>query len=718
MVKYDTAFRTVEQWKSALITLPDTRFFDIMRGVLGNIQSPFNKQRLSDELAAFLSNKDVQKTIAAYIDEADHRIIAAVAALDGPDRRRLASFFSDEYSHAALDTLVVNLEERLILYTADGTSGDGGGRLFLNPLLKNILLPFAEDNDVLFPCVTAAQGQRPQAVFDDVSLAALITFLSGEKNIFKADGTPRKTLFQKIERIFPYGGQTGGMEFFVTALGRLGLVPGGSPGRAEQRLKDFARLTDAERFVYCVAGGYAGMSGEPPETLISRDFIRHIAKSAAALLDAVDENKCYTASALRRLAEVIEAAEVSEITEVARFGRTSPFRTASGGRQLNPVLLVEALEKTGVLLRQNGYYRKREFSRRGNVSGIGDGGIPVIVFDTFFSFTLLPEITFADVTVLSAFCEVAGAKTSVRFKITRSSAARGFNLGIGGRAMFETLKKLSGGNVKNGLEHLLDDWEKTHSEIIIMEGISIVLSEERRYLAQSAPLAPHIVFNPAPGVYMLDFDERDEVKAALKKAGADLVSEPCPEVKKPFQKKAEPFFVSLAATALSEGPPKRAASQALPERRVECGQLSAAEYKKRFRDLLDGLNFPQAERGELNARIERKLVVSPRQLNGAFLRYEKREARGLDYAGKLALVKQALLSNETLEIVFQDSDGSEKCVTLAPVMLGKEADDTFLSAMPPDGAGASGNMTDQACIKIAMGKIRVVRRIKRSIFSN
>jgi hypothetical protein len=103
------------------------------------------------------------------------------------------------------------------------------------------------------------------------------------------------------------------------------------------------------------------------------------------------------------------------------------------------------------------------------------------------------------------------------------------------------------------------------------------------------------------------------------------------------------------------------------------------------------------------------------------LRYEKREARGLDYAGKLALVKQALLSNETLEIVFQDSDGNEKCVTRAPVTLEKSKGDTFLSVKPPDYApgGESGkNMADQVCMKIAMGKIRVIRRIKRSIFSN
>jgi hypothetical protein len=714
MIQYDTAFGSVEQWKSALITLPDTRFFDLMRGVLGSIQSPFNKQRLLDEAGAFLSNKDVQKTITAYIDGADHKVIAAVAALDGPDRRQLASFFSDEYSYAALDSLVLNLEERLILYTANR---DGGGRLFLNPLLYTVLLPFAADNSILFPCVNAAREQRPRALFDDVLLAALIAFLSGEKNIFRTDGTPRKPLLQRIERIFPLGGETGTSgetEFFVSALSRLGLISGGASGRSEQRLQDFARLTEAERFSYCAAGVYTVMSGMAAETLITqKDFIRHIALSAAALLDSVDEDKCYTASVLRRLAKVTEG------TRGVR--RVSPFTDASDTPPLDSALLVRALEKTGLLVMRDGYYRKRKVFGRANIPAITDGrageNVPVIAFDSFFSFTLLPEITFAGVIALSAFCEVAGAKQSVRFRITRASAARGFNRGISGKAMFELLKKLSGERVKNSLEALLDDWEKTHSEIVIMDGISIVLSEERRYLAQAEPLAPHIVFNPAPGVYMLDFEEKSEAEAALKIAGADSVCEPRAEIKTHFQKKAGPFFVSLAATASCESRHEQATPQSLPERPAECGRLSAGEYKKRFHDLLDGLNFPQAEHGELSARIERKLVVSPRQLSGAFLRYEKREARGLDYAGKLALVKQALLSNETLEIIFQDSDGSEKNVTLAPVTLEKTENGTFLS-VKPSGGETGESLKDQVCMKIAMGKIRVIRRIKRSIFSN
>ncbi|MDR0382820.1 MAG: hypothetical protein LBH50_02415 [Spirochaetaceae bacterium] len=698
-----------------MITLPDKRFFDLARGILGNIQSPFNKQRLSDEFESFLSNKGIQKTIAAYIDGADHKMIAAVAALNGPDCRQLASFFRDEYSYAALDALVANLEERMILYV---TNDRGIGRLFLNPLLKPALLPFVTYNGILFPSAAAVPEQQPRAVFDDMFLAAFITFIMPEKNIFKNDGTLRKSLTQKIQKIFPSGEAGGNVSAgdFAKALRRIGLLPDGSFGRAaEQKLREFALLTETERFACCAAGFYIDTTDDVAKILTpSKNLILHIASSAAKLLDSVDENKCYTVTALRRLAEVM----LSGIGERAK--------TAPDVKPIDPAILIEALEKTGLLLKQNGGYSKRSTAKRSLCNiGRASENIPAIAFDSLSSFKLLPEITFGDAVRLAYFCEAVDAKQSVRFKITRGSAARGFNSGISGDSMFDLLKKLSGARADDSLQKLLADWEKSHSEIVVMDGISVVLSEERRYLARTEPLKSHIVYSPLPGVYMLDFEEKDEAAATLKKAGADTVCDLRITAKSALsvQQKTARFFTPFApaAATLIEGSaerdpaPRRLTDSAF---KPENPSPSAAEYKKHFRAVLDTLNFSRQEREELAARIERKLVVSTRQLNGAFARYEKREARGLDYAGKLALVKQSMLSNETLEIIFQDSGGTEKRVTGAPVTLEKAETETVLSVKPPQDGGSLTDKTDAVCMRIPMGKISVIRRIKQSVFSN
>jgi hypothetical protein len=41
---------TVADWRGALLTLGDGPFFDLMRSYLGDIRTPFNKQRLVEDL--------------------------------------------------------------------------------------------------------------------------------------------------------------------------------------------------------------------------------------------------------------------------------------------------------------------------------------------------------------------------------------------------------------------------------------------------------------------------------------------------------------------------------------------------------------------------------------------------------------------------------------------------------------------------------------------
>ena len=634
------AFRSIEQWKTAIITLPDALFFDLVHSALGNIQSPFNKQRLLDDLAAFLSNKNIQKTIAAYIDEDDHKMIAAISMLNEPDHRELTAFFSGEYSYTKIASLVVNLEERLIVYGIKES-----GRLSLNPIFKKILLPFAADTKILFPYIKAADTTPPASLFDDLYLASLITFIAPEKYTVRGDGALRKSLLRKIQKIFPMKGA--GMDVFVTALHGLGLLTDGPFNYSGQKLQDFAGLTESERFAYCASGFYTSLTEDAEKSLLPQKHrIQYIASIAASLLDSLDSGNIYPASTLRRLFDIKQKVQADGVGGAMEANK--PLKSA---------VLLDVMEKTGLLVKTADGYRKQIHDKA--AAGAGDAGVPVIAFNSLFSFVLLPEITFRDIISLAPFCEVVDANRPVQFKLTKISVMRGFNSGISGKTMFEILKKFSAARIDAGLEATFADWEKKHSEVIIIEGIGIVLSEGRRYIAETEPLASHIVLNPSPGVYLLDFTEKDEAAAALKKTGVEMVSKPRLTAKpaSPLYRKAPPFFVSISHQPASlNGPADR---QVLPVNSARtCVYSSAEECKNRFRAMLDELNPSILEREDLADRIDRKLVISPKQLSGAFIRYERREIHGLDYAGKLAMVKQALLSNETLEIIIQDSGGN------------------------------------------------------------
>jgi hypothetical protein len=148
--------------------------------------------------------------------------------------------------------------------------------------------------------------------------------------------------------------------------------------------------------------------------------------------------------------------------------------------------------------------------------------------------------------------------------------------------------------------------------------------------------------------------------------------------------------------------------------------------KEQFRAALDKLKLPRAEGDELSARIERRLVLSESQLSGVSVRYEKLEARGLDYVGKAMIAKQAIASGSLVEVNW--SGGSAGRIFGIPVALEKQKLESVLVLEPsprtedppsPGGQGENdGGNTGDNLLHIPLGKISLLRRIKKSIFES
>ncbi|MDR2144814.1 MAG: hypothetical protein LBP29_10645, partial [Treponema sp.] len=281
-------FRPLEFWQSALMTLPDTAFFELMRSALGNIRTPFNKQKLLEDLSGFLSRPETQETIAAFLDNADRRIIAAVAVLGEPVPGELESFFSGEYSYADLHGFLINLEERFIIYRF---REDGLFRIALNPRLEPVLAPAAAGRSLLFSPVPdpragngsgprAPEGGLPPATEDRPPpeplsgrlLAALFSFFLSERSFLKADASdrggvfsPRKKVLDDGEKLFP--GLD--LETIAGAFLSLGLLePDGERFRADgKRLSLFRELSPVCALEYLAAGSALYLQSLEPNPL-------------------------------------------------------------------------------------------------------------------------------------------------------------------------------------------------------------------------------------------------------------------------------------------------------------------------------------------------------------------------------------------------------------------------------------------------------------------
>ncbi|GHV86119.1 hypothetical protein AGMMS50230_17270 [Spirochaetia bacterium] len=243
------------------MTLPDDTFFELMRSVLGTVKTPFNKQNLVEELSRFIARPDIQETIADYIDERDRRIIAAIALLEEPLPGELESFFTGEYSYVELQSILVNLEERLIIYRFRDEEERKGLRIALNPRLENILAKAAADTEILFPSLeyTMPETTGLNEGMNSKTLAALFAFLQNGAVLVRGEGelSFRKKTVEEGRRLFP------GIDLEAAAGGLLclGLLvqDGESFTPDETKLKAFKALDPQDRLEY-LAGGYGPFS--------------------------------------------------------------------------------------------------------------------------------------------------------------------------------------------------------------------------------------------------------------------------------------------------------------------------------------------------------------------------------------------------------------------------------------------------------------------------
>jgi hypothetical protein len=692
-----------------------------MRSVFGNIKTPFNKQRLLDDLFVLLSREEIRKTIAAYLDEQDYRVIAAIALLKEPPPGELKNFFLGEMSYADLQALLVNLEERLVLYRLGEDM-----RLALNPVLEPVLAPLIAGHALLFPSYPADPAENvkkpqkpsrkdekgPDGAFirDGCFFASLFAFISGESGengIFKLEGGIRKKILDEGKRFFP--GLD--LELAVEALKELGLfrADGERFLGDDRRIKDFAGLSARERGEYWAAGVFLCLHrAETALGGLSRSRVRGAALFIHRFCLLLDSRRCYPQITLRRFAELLANEDGG--------GSSWGGRVHESKVKLSFEHLMETLQKTGLLEGDGELWRPGPLFVPPGSSPPGENpDRPVIAMDTAFSFIVYPEISFADALALARFCSLKSGSgrqgAAVCFELTRPSVVRGFDRGLGSEDMLELLGRLSGSRLDENLGWTLEDWEKRYTAVALHQGLVLTLAEDMRYLAEAEPVASLISRTLGPGIYLLARAARSEAAGALKKAGVDIIAQPPSGGESPRDRQEGSAFFP----PLKDNPPKeRAFPYAGIPGSAPCGAAvfgdAGSSIKERFRKVLDGMKLSRPEKDELAARIDRRLVLSEAQLEGSSIKYEKLEARGLDFAGKAAIARQAIASGSIVEVSWPEPGGGTRRVTGIPLSLDKKGGESVFVLKPQAGE------EEEKEISVLLAKISLIRRIKQSIF--
>lgn len=712
-------------WRESFEVLPDSHFFEIIRMYLGEVKTPFNKQKLIEELSAFIRKPATRKTIISLLSETDLQLICAVKFIPNATEEKLASFFGNEFKFSELYNRLLNLEERLIIYRRKDKFS-GKMIISLNPHLEDDFAPFAKKSVLLKSPELAESNFDSPASLSPELIVSFVAFINKNPDLCKTDGTFKKRTENEIKSFFP---EKEKMLFALTkSLINLSLLREIS-GRYEvdsKRFLAFARLDERLQYAYLAVSAHGRFSRS------------ELVRQAKLLIDSAYSlpKSGFSKSVLLRLAYLI-AEDQNDAPGISSIGGKSRFQeilnraknsqndgfdklnhhidSASENQDLSSVLdrLVDVAELFGILRVKGTDVNGEKVYVCGDIlrkyENNYDKDKKVLSIDAGFNVTILPGLPLAELLSLMDFMDLVQFDTAASFEITRKSAMRGFDSGLTSRKIIELLEKYSPYKIPQNLEVSLEDWSNSYSSASIFKGYVLKVSEKNAAIIEKNPaVAPFISAKLGNGIYFLSVENDEEATELVKKSGLDFIGK-IKTAEKSAQTISFPEFAvrddAVVEQSLNNQNSENVVSTQLNHH--ESFPANEEERKNHFyemRSALEKLNFknpmsPEQKEGLL-LRIEHKIILTPEQLRPTSVRFERIEASGMDYSGKLHIIEGSVTNNTLVELHYDSG-----IIIGKPLSVTKtESDANVLIEVMPDHS--------QKLLSVAQAKF--VRRIRGS----
>jgi len=682
-----------ERWKTTLLTLPDSTFFDIMHNYLGDLRTPFNKHSLIDELYAFMSRPETIERILLQIDEQDSRLLSAIEVLGEPEVDRLFSFFSGAMSYLELHHLLLNLEERLLVYRE---STGGATRIAFSPILRERLRLKVTSPAVLFPSYPIDRAESRLPWLSDSLLLALFSYFIAAKGSLKGDGTLKKRSKEELIVVFPTLSVGSRMEMALKALTRSGLLQprGGELVPSVDHWRSIASLDPHSRASIVWAAALEGDSATG-----GRRRIEARAEVIAGLLANLDPLRAYSGASL---------AKIASATAAGRSGERDDFGPAAAA------LLIEGMASLDLIVTAHAA-AGLESESEGKLYGASQVGWsdelreerPAVV-EPNFQITVKPSLPFDRGLDVALMAEIRRFDLYSHYEITKSSFTRALELGISSGEAERLFELLGDAPLPQNVRFSLDSWQKEFDGLSLSRGVVLTADSERRHLIEhSEAMRPYIRKQLAPGVYLLDPGKESEWKEALRRAGIGTI----PIVRGtggPDEAGiADPFHPVATGTLLVK---RRESGDEQNQGRPAVDLVAdASRHRGELLKALEALSLPDELRQDMEARIRKKLILYETQLRFAASRQERTEAKGLDYVGKVRLIEQALDGGtDLLEILERQAKGGARRLLVKPLQLGRVGDDLLLSGRL---------LPEETPVQIKVRKIGLVRKLRGSLYA-
>ena len=704
--------KRVMLWRESFLFLEENHFFEIMKMYLGEIKTPYNKQKLIANLEGFLHKKENLVAIKSFLSDDELEIISAVVFIPDVTEEKLSSFFKNTFTYSFLYEKLLNLEERLILFKTKNENSSQGDSFVIkfNPLLEDMFFDLININRLL-PQIEFTKTEKPAARITPELISCFISYILENPNIAKQDGTLKKYSLQNIPVLF--GDEKEKIEILYKAFLNLGILKETGHGAEVDwsKFSDFLNLSFAEQTVYITISSCSHLSRESlrlhsqifvdtvknlSDRVFTLDlFLRTGFLVSAASFDSSSESSFKTS----RFAKIIQEGRLrlsehnSDAVTVSTSGALERMFEAAVSLGIIYIsgTTKDGSKDSGVVYSVSDFLAAPEQCSE-NLSGM-------LRIDSSLVVSLMPGFALRDIVPLSKFMSLKKYDKVSVFLICRQSIMRGFDLGLSAKEIMQILTERTLYEIPEMLKVQIEEWNSSYSSASFYKGFVLKVDGKAALAAQhNSVLSPHIHTVIAPGIFLLDVNDDAEAVSLIKKSGLDFIG----KIKSVKEENRTAGFFNLKLNGKKnfgcsgfETP-----SEIIPKK-------DSAEIEKELFLKLEQMELDESQKENLELRIEHKVIVNPAQLNSSILRLEKSNANAMDYAGKIYVFEQALANEEKIELRFAKDGKKELSVFGKPVGIRKQSDDVFVQLLL---------VPENVVKEFSLGKAQFIKRIKKTIY--
>lgn len=704
--------KRVMLWRESFLFLEENHFFEIMKMYLGEIKTPYNKQKLIANLEGFLHKKENLVAIKSFLSDDELEIISAVVFIPDVTEEKLSSFFKNTFTYSFLYEKLLNLEERLILFKTKNENSSQGNSFVIkfNPLLEDTFFDLININRLL-PQIEFTKTENPTNRITPELISCFISYILENPNIAKQDGTLKKHSLQNIPVVF--GDEVKKIEILYKAFLNLGILKETGHGAEVDwsKFSDFLNLSFAEQTVYITISSCSHLSRESlrlhsqifvdtvknlSDRVFTLDlFLRTGFLVSAASFDSSSESSFKTS----RFAKIIQEGRLrlsehnSDAVTVSTSGALERMFEAAVSLGIIYIsgTTKDGSKDSGVVYSVSDFLAAPEQCSE-NLSGM-------LRIDSSLAVSLMPGFALRDIVPLSKFMSLKKYDKVSEFLISRQSIMRGFDIGLSAKEILQILTERTLYEIPETLKVQIEEWNSSYSSASFYKGFVLKVDGKAALAAQhNSVLSPHIHTVIAPGIFLLDVNDDAEAVSLIKKSGLDFIG----KIKSVKEENRTAGFFNLKLNGKKnfgcsgfETP-----SEIIPKK-------DSAEIEKELFLKLEQMELDESQKENLELRIEHKVIVNPAQLNSSILRLEKSNANAMDYAGKIYVFEQALANEEKIELRFAKDSKKELSVFGKPVGIRKQSDDVFVQLLL---------VPENVVKEFSLGKAQFIKRIKKTIY--